>query len=334
MQIGKADIITNHSSSSVMTARLCSFKLLLSHTTQRTLTSTHPTYNMSFKCMVRPAATLVRQQLATFNHKPEAIQPVVRSLLGTNLVQPHSSLRTFASSSKRCAETRPKNNDIPFETVQLVSSEDNTLGPPEPLSGILSRFSTKTHTISLVSSSPPIVRVHAKSEIQKADRAAKDKAKARRKTKQETSELQVTWESAMGDLQHKLNQAKQILMHGDRLDLVFTSRAKNASPAPQYEGKKLKRAQETILGMFTTELGELASKRKEDVVASGGAMVTMYYEPHTDLRQQALDKAEEAAEQKAREKQAKKEERRIKEEERRRKAQLEEEERRRKLGIL
>ncbi|KAJ9108105.1 hypothetical protein QFC19_002570 [Naganishia cerealis] len=288
---------------------------------------------MTLHCLTRCAATALRQQLVSTGRSPQAIQTSVRALPWINNVQANSTSRPFATTS-RLFSARPTNGDIPFETVQLVSSADNTLGPPEPLRDILSRFSTKTHTISLVSSSPPIVRVHAKSELQKADRVAKDKAKVRRKTKQETSELQVTWESAMGDLQHKLNQAKHMLMHGDRLDLVFTSRAKNASPAPQYEGKKLKKAQETILGMFTTELEQLATKRKEDVVASNGAMVTMYYEPHSDLRQQALDKAEEAAEQKAKEKQAKKEERRIKEEERRRKAQLEEEERRRKLGIL
>lgn len=144
----------------------------------------------------------------------------------------------------------------------------------------------------------------------------------------------MTWESASGDLAHKLNQAKHILAEGDRLDLVFTSRAKNASAAPQYDGKKLKRAQETIVNMFTTALGEIAFKRKEDAVSTNGTMVSMFYEPNKDLRQHALDKAEEAAEQKAREKQAKKEERRIKEEERRRRAQAEEEERRRKLGQL
>ncbi|KAJ9120903.1 hypothetical protein QFC22_002838 [Naganishia vaughanmartiniae] len=287
--------------------------------------------NMFLNSLARPSASAARQ-IATFTLRSNPVQTRIQALVCTLTNPP---LRTFTSTAKLSAETRPKNDDIPFETVQLVSSTDNTLGPPEPLRDILSRFSTKTHTISLVSSHPPIVRVHAKAEIQKADRAAKDKAKARRKTKQETSELQVTWESAQGDLQHKLNQAKQILSHGDRLDLVFTSRAKNASPAPQYEGKKLKRAQEMILGLFTSELEGIASKRKEDVVGGvGGSMVTMYYEPHSDLRQQALEKAEELAEQKASEKQARKEERRIKEEERRRKAQLEEEERRRKLGIL
>lgn len=244
-----------------------------------------------------------------------------------------STYRTFVTSRVHCA-ARPKDNEIPFDTVQLVSSEDNTLSPPQRMADILARYSAKTHTIHLVSSSPPIVRVFAKSDLQKADRSAKEKAKSRRKTKQETSELQVTWESATGDLQHKLNQAKHILSEGDRLDLVFTSRAKNASAAPQYDGRKLKRAQETILNMFTTELGEIAFKRKEDAISTNGTMVTMYYEPNKDLRQQALDKAEEAADQKAREKQAKKEERRIKEEERRKKAQIEEEERRRKLGQL
>ena len=242
-----------------------------------------------------------------------------------------SAYRTFVTSRIHLA-ARPQNNEIPFDIVQVVSSEDRTLSPPQRMSDLLARYSTKTHSIQLVSSSPPIVRVFAKADLQKADRSAKEKAKARRKVKQETSELQVTWESAMGDLQHKLNQAKHILSEGDRLDLVFTSRAKNASPAPQFEGKKLKAAQESILGMFTTALGDIAYKRKDDVVS--GSMITMHYEPNKDLRQQALDKAEEAADQKAREKQAKKEERRIKEEERRRKAQLEEEERRRKLGQL
>lgn len=247
--------------------------------------------------------------------------------------------RTLLTSRARlapaAAAARPKDDEIPFDTVHLVSSADNSLSPPQRMTDILARYPAKTHTIRLVSSAPPIVRVFARAELQKADRSAKERARARRKVKQETSELQVTWESAQGDLQHKLNQAKHILSEGDRLDLVFTSRAKNASAAPQYEGKKLARAQDAILTMFTTELASIAFKRKEDARSTAnGTMVSMYYEPNKDLRQQALDRAEEAADQKAREKQARKEERRAKEEERRHRAQQEEEERRRKLGQL
>ncbi|GHJ84385.1 hypothetical protein NliqN6_0787 [Naganishia liquefaciens] len=271
------------------------------------------------------AARIIRCLLSAA--RPQAIS---RNPATPCYVRP-SACRTFVTSRIHLA-ARPQNDEIPFDTVQVVSSEDKTLSPPQRMSDLLARYPAKTHSVQLVSSSPPIVRVFAKADLQKADRSAKEKAKARRKVKQETSELQVTWESATGDLQHKLNQAKHILSEGDRLDLVFTSRAKNASPAPQFAGKKLKAAQDSILGMFTTALEEIAYKRKEDVVS--GTMITMYYEPNKDLRQQALDKAEEAAEQKAREKQAKKEERRIKEEERRRKAQFEEEERRRRLGQL
>lgn len=242
-------------------------------------------------------------------------------------------LRTLTASRPHLASSaRPKNDEIPYTTVQLVSSTSNTLSEPTLLSEILAQYPAKTHTIALVSSSPPIVRVFAKTDLQKADRSAREKAKAKRKVRQETTELHVTWESAEGDLRHKLNQGRHVLESGDRLDLVFSSRGKNVSSAPQYEGRKLKAAQEGIIGMFEAELGELGVKRKEDLVA--GTTRTMFYEPNKDLRQQALDKAEEAAEVKAREKQARKEERRIKEEERRRRAQLEEEERRRKLGLL
>jgi translation initiation factor IF-3 len=255
-----------------------------------------------------------------------------QAILPKSTAAPCPTLRHLTTSRQHLAAVRPKNDEIPFNTVQLVSSETNTLSPPTRLSEIQARYPAKTHTISLVSSSPPIVRVFAKTDLQKADRSAKEKAKAKRKVRQETTELQVTWESAEGDLRHKLNQGKHVLESGDRLDLVFSSRGKNASAAPQFEGRKLKSAQEMILGMFERELGELGVKRKEDM--KGGTMVTMFYEPNKDLRQQALDKAEEAAEVKAKEKQARKEERRIKEEERRRKAQVEEEERRRKLGLL
>jgi hypothetical protein len=62
---------------------------------------------------------------------------------------------------------------------------DKTLGPPQRMSDLLARYPAKTHSVQLVSSSPPIVRVFAKADLQKADRSAKEKAKARRKVEQE-----------------------------------------------------------------------------------------------------------------------------------------------------
>jgi hypothetical protein len=157
------------------------------------------------------------------------------------------------------------------------------------------------------------VRLIEKREAQMKDKAAHDKAKKRRARAMETSEVQVSWESATGDLEHKVAVAKAILERGDRLELVFAHK-KGAAQHTLLSGSKLEAAKQAALSMFAHELEGISIKWKEDLVTP--KMTAMFYEPSRELRQEALKKVEEAEEEKAREKEKKKEERRRKEEER------------------
>ena len=51
--------------------------------------------------------------------------------------------------------------------------------------------------------------------------------------------MQVSWESAAGDLEHKVAVAKAILERGDRLELVFAHK-KGAAQHALLSGSKLK----------------------------------------------------------------------------------------------
>src|SRR5690349_7759191 len=69
----------------------------------------------------------------------------------------HTSLARCSANKQSKAALR--DSMIPYDTVQLVSPEDNSLGPPRSLSSILSTYSPQTHSLVLVSQDPPIVRL-------------------------------------------------------------------------------------------------------------------------------------------------------------------------------
>lgn len=140
------------------------------------------------------------------------------------------------------------------------------------------------------------------------------------------SDLQVTWESASGDLEHKLAQAKSILQEGgDRLKLAFSSNAKSPkSPPLNPDGTPkppppLTAKQESIANHFLTSLEPIA-KQWRDRQHSHKSTV-FYLQPRDDIREEHRRKVEQALEAKESDKERKKRERREKEEERRRKAE-------------
>lgn len=239
-----------------------------------------------------------------------------------------SASRTFSTSRPALATNSGsviRDGQIPFSTVH-IRQEDGKLSEPRRLRELLGTYDVKTHTLQLVSNEPPIVRLVAKKDLQQNERQAAAKAKARRQTSMHESDLQVTWESAPGDLDHKLAQAKSILQEGgDRLKLAFSSNAKSSkSPPLNPDGTPkppppLTAKQESVATHFLTSLEPIA-KEWRDRHHSHKSTV-FYLQPRDDIREEHRRKVEEALEAKESDKERKKRERREKEEERRRKAE-------------
>jgi translation initiation factor IF-3 len=176
----------------------------------------------------------------------------------------------------------------------------------------LSSYSTKTHYLHLVSSNPPIVKLIEKKAQQEKTVMQEKKAKAKRARVMETSEVQITWESAKGDLMHKIALVRGILERGDRVEIAFIH--KPANTGNLLTGAALKKVQESFPALTKDELAGIAREWKEDRVEP--AMRVIYLEPTKEIRDEVLKKLDESADEKSRAKEAKKAERRAKEEER------------------
>ncbi|EAL20718.1 hypothetical protein CNBE0830 [Cryptococcus deneoformans B-3501A] len=216
--------------------------------------------------------------------------------------------RPASSGPPRPRQTQPaahplsyRDSSIPHSVVRLIGPEG--LLPPQRLSSILSTYSTSTHTLALVSvdGEYPVVKLVSKAEERDREKEKEEKSKVKRKISMEEKEVQVSWQSAKGDLGHKLEMAKGILEKGDRVQVVFANR---------------RRAEPGILE-------EVGKKWKEDDKNRG--LWVLYYNPLDSVRQEVEKKVLEAEqakkEEKEKAKQEKLEARRKKEERRRQRAE-------------
>ncbi|PIL36636.1 hypothetical protein GSI_00325 [Ganoderma sinense ZZ0214-1] len=148
----------------------------------------------------------------------------------------------------------PRNEAINFAYVRLVNPETGTLDPPAPLSSILLRVQRKTQYLELVTEKPePIVKIidtklrytrsKAKREQQQLNRAPEEK------------ELQLTWGVAVGDLQFKLKKAREDLLDGNRVTLIFAPKKGQQVPAPP--------DQQTMIEEAVRLLEDVGRERKE-----------------------------------------------------------------------
>ncbi|OXG82089.1 hypothetical protein C349_03393 [Cryptococcus neoformans var. grubii Br795] len=219
--------------------------------------------------------------------------------------------RPASSGPPRSRQTQPAahplsyhDSSIPHSVVRLIGPEG--LHPPQRLSSILSTYSTSTHTLTLVS---------VDAEERDREKEKEEKSKVKRKISMEEKEVQVSWQSAKGDLGHKLEMAKGILEKGDRVQVVFANR-RRAEPVNE-------RQKEEIVAMFEGTLEEVGKKWKEDDKNRG--LWVLYYNPLDSVRQEVEKKVLEAErvkkEEKEKAKQEKLEARRKKEERRRQRAE-------------
>ncbi|WVF69867.1 hypothetical protein IAT40_004648 [Kwoniella sp. CBS 6097] len=206
-----------------------------------------------------------------------------------------------------------KDAAIPYRTVQLVDPTTNHLLDPQPLRAVLATYDQSTHTLVLVSvdKEVPIVKLVDKIEERRKERESEEKAKLKKKMAMEEKEVQVSWQSAQGDIKHKLDLAKSLLEKGDRVQVVFANRKRGETvPDPK---------KNEIIASFDEVLGEVGNKWKDDSISKG--LWVLYYNPLESTRSQVQNKVRQAENDKRKEKEEKKEARRRKEEERRAKAE-------------
>ena len=126
----------------------------------------------------------------------------------------------------------PRNEGIPFTYVRLVNPETGSLDPPAPLRRILPMVQRKTQYLELVTEKPePIVKI-----IDTKLRYTRNKAKKEQhllNRAPEEKELQLTWGVAVGDLQFKLKKAREDLLDGNRVTLVFAPKKGQQVPTPE-----------------------------------------------------------------------------------------------------
>ena len=216
----------------------------------------------------------------------------------------------------------PRDTEIPFRLVQLVSPTDNTLSDPQPLSRLLRSYDTTTHTLILVSSEPPIVKLLDKQVEAARSREAEARESIRKRTAAEEKEVQISWGTASGDVQHKVALAKSLLERGDRVKLVF---------APRQGGERRDKTtvsdKQGMLNEFEGVLGEVGKKWKEDTIK--GKMVACFWEAEGSVKEVVKAKVIEGEVEKRKDKEERRESRRKKDEERRRAA-----EERKRMGLV
>jgi len=260
---------------------------------------------------------------------PTLLRPVLGSTVSKlprhtayNAAAGPSTSRSITSTPFRLARPNPKHVQapppptfatgprIPHRVVQLVDSSTNKLSDPTPLHAI--RYDKTTHELRLVSDSPPVVKLIDLAEEAEKAKLLEIKLKMNRKTAFEEKEVQISWASADGDLQHKLDIAKGFLERGDRVNLVFAPKA-SGSPAEVSQARK-----EDMIAFFEEGMQEHGVTWRDRETTKTTDVI--YWQAKSDIMKEKKVKVSEAELEKKRLKEEKKDARRRKEEERKNKA--------------
>lgn len=250
--------------------------------------------------LIRPLR-LLPEYLATSQAGPSRVPSIRRP--------PQSPLNTTPHLLAINTNLPPRDDQIPYQVVQLVSPTDNSLAPPQPLRHLLTSYDPRTHSLILVSIDPPVVKLIDKSLEAQRSREAHARESIRQRTVAEEKEVQVSWGSASGDLGHKIALARSLLEKGDRVRLVF---------APRQGGKRDKTGEdvkERILRDFEEALMEVGKKWKEDT--EKGKMVSCFWEAEGAVKEVVKAKVMKGEVEKRMEKEERREARRKKDEQRR-----------------
>ena len=179
--------------------------------------------------------------------------------------------RSLSSTSSRREIQR--DNEITYRQVHTVN-EDGSLGELRMLHHIMYDVDLKTHSVLLVSEDPPVVKIVSRIEEARAEKRRLVDQKTAKKMQLPEKEVQISWNSADGDLETKLNQAKVLLENGHRVMLVFAPRG----------GRKKQQSSERMeymAGFMDKGLAEVATKWKED--AFRGRVVSSFWQPQQEV---------------------------------------------------
>ncbi|KZO94875.1 hypothetical protein CALVIDRAFT_538653 [Calocera viscosa TUFC12733] len=156
-----------------------------------------------------------------------------QTFLAADLVRQKQPTQTFSAPESLRPEVSktaaPRNQQIPFEVVQMPDPATGALGPPERLADLLARINLKKEYLTLLNDDPPVVKLVTFEEERRLDKVRKDQRKAQRATTKGEKEVQITWKAEPADLEHKVDKIKEMLSKGGRVSVLLTTKP-NALP--------------------------------------------------------------------------------------------------------
>ncbi|KAI0786494.1 hypothetical protein C8Q75DRAFT_771999 [Abortiporus biennis] len=208
-----------------------------------------------------------------------SLLPSTSSRTSLLLLRAHlSTIKRPSSSSQEQKEKKPEDNRKPrnaaikYEMVRFVDPVTNELSEPTPMKALLKKYTSGEskkdrwkQVLELATETPyPIVKL-VDTSAQYAKKK-EQKAKTREASKvSEEKEVQFTWGIATKDFDHKLKKAREELMRGYRVNLVFVPRKGQGAISPVDMNARL---DETI-----ASLADHGKEWKERVVQGRTAVV-------------------------------------------------------------
>ncbi|KAJ6543898.1 hypothetical protein B0H19DRAFT_1034171 [Mycena capillaripes] len=139
---------------------------------------------------------------------------------------------------------RPRNGDIPYADVSLVH-DDNSLTKVS-LKSLLNSINHQEEWVELVDEKPePVVKIIKKRVALKLQKQLKERQREGAR-KNIVKEMQLTWGSGQGDLEHKLARIREYLAIGAKVDIVFSTKPKTIPPPVKDMQEKVKNTIESL----------------------------------------------------------------------------------------
>jgi len=145
-----------------------------------------------------------------------------------------SSTHKLFNEQKRRPKGPPTNFEIKHRFVKIFDPETQALTDSRPLTSVIESIDQRMEFVQLIRVEPdPVVKIMNKHDVYEKSKARKAKS-----TKSITKEIQMTWETAAGDLAHKLGKVRDALEEGSRVDIAFTTKKGRSPPSrPEMIGR-------------------------------------------------------------------------------------------------
>ncbi|KAJ6516382.1 hypothetical protein C8R45DRAFT_763541, partial [Mycena sanguinolenta] len=171
-------------------------------------------------------------------------------------------LRTHVRFKHNGPKSLPRDESIPYEEVSVVQ-EDNSLVKTS-LKTLLRDLDRTKVWVELVAVKPePVVRIVLKKAAVAAQKKQREKQRASAR-KNTVKEVQLTWGSEPGDIEHKLARVRSFLEIGQKVDVVFSTKPKTQPPSAAVQQAKVK---ETIESLADTSKEWKSVEWRKDMAA-------------------------------------------------------------------